>query len=153
MRHIAAAHNLAANDFLFALHSLRLALEFNGFALIIIEQQCLGDRVGPEVLFQDLQGVFARGIAQHHGIRLQVHRRAVVADVIDPRFEVQVNGIAHHREVLVVNSQSGFRGENRLRREAANKNRNKFFHIVLPICIRLTLFDTGRLTFLDGIPK
>jgi hypothetical protein len=64
-----------------------------------------------------------------------------------------MNGIAHHREVLVVNGQGGIRGENRLRREAASQDRNKFFHIVLLICIMLTLFDTGRRTFLDGISK
>jgi hypothetical protein len=62
-----------------------------------------------------------------------MHRRTIVADVIDPRFEVQVNGIAHDREVLVVNSQGGISGENRARREAAGKDRSNSFHSFLSI--------------------
>ena len=113
----AAADNFAGNQF----GDLRAVLgadvlEINRLALEEREQEFLRDRVVAVILFQDLQRVFAGGVAQDDGVRLHLRGRAGIDDGIRASLEVERHGVADDGEVLVVNGERGF-GNGRIFRE------------------------------------
>ena len=81
--------------------------KINRLALEQRQEQFLRDRIIAVILLQDLQRMFARRVAQNDRIRLDLRRRAGVADGVDAGLEVERHGVAHDGEVLVVNGKRG----------------------------------------------
>jgi len=73
------------------------------------DDRALRERIGPVVLFEDLQGALAGRIAQNHRIRLQLHRDVRDAELTDSLLEVQRQRLAHHGKILVVDGHRSLR--------------------------------------------
>jgi len=73
VRRVSAADDFAGDDFLLV---LALHQEIDRLALVERKQQRLGNRIGPIILFQHLNRVFAARVAQNDRVRLQVLRNA-----------------------------------------------------------------------------
>ena len=100
---VAAAHDLAFDDFLpvGALHQ-----EINRLAFVERKQQFLRDGIVAVVLFEDLQAA-PGGIAQDHGIRLQMRGNAGKLRMVDARPEIEWHIFPRHKEILVVDGECG----------------------------------------------
>ena len=103
---VTAADDFAGNDFA----GLRVVLhahvfKINRLALEQRQQQFLRHRIVAVILFQDLQRMLARRVAQDDRIRLDLRGRAGVEHGILAGLQVQRHGVAHDGEILVVNGE------------------------------------------------
>ncbi len=105
MGYISAANDLAFHDFGFP---VVLHFKIQDLAFIQCQQQGLGKWIVAVILFQNMQLVGARRIAQHDRIRLYMRRGLGEAHMVQSRLQVERNRLAHNREVLVINRDRQF---------------------------------------------
>ena len=79
--------------------------EVDGPAFIKRQQGRLRDRIGAVVLFEHIEQVFARGIAQDHRIRLHVRGDVVDLDLVLARLEIEWQILSHHGKILVIDGE------------------------------------------------
>ena len=93
----------AFDDFLFvgALHQ-----EVNRLAFVERKQQFLRDGIVAIILLEHLQAA-PGGIAQDHGIRLQVRGNAGKLRMVHAGREIEWHIFARHKEILVVDGECG----------------------------------------------
>ena len=99
MRHKSAPDNLPLH------HLLVRQNKIDGLPFIQRQQQGLGHRIVPVVLFQDLQSSPAVQRPQDYRVGLQVPGNIRYLHMIGALLQAQRHGLPHHRELLVVNRQ------------------------------------------------
>ena len=92
------------------------------FAFKKRKQQFLRNRIVAIILLEDLQVRLAGRIAQNHRIGLEVGGRFGETDVVYALLQIDRNGVAHYREILIVNRERRLAGEKQRRERDADQH-------------------------------
>ena len=85
-------------------------------------QQLLRNWIVAIILLEDLQVRLASRIAQNHRIGLEVGRCFGETDVVYALLKIDRNGVAYHREILIVNCERRLAGEKQRRERDADQH-------------------------------
>jgi hypothetical protein len=77
------------------------------------ESNSLRNGIVPIILFENLQIRFAARIPQNHRSGLEMRSGFDEAHIVHTLFQVDWNGVADDREVLIVNRERGLAGQER----------------------------------------